>query len=76
LEDSQRKGFYGGEDGAERGSHIFAESLQVWELTLKPLGEDATEALWELFRAVERKVALLHVLAKAFDIEEHAFALI
>lgn len=39
------------------------------------MAEDAAEALRELFRAVKREMVLLDIVAEAFDVEEHAFAL-
>jgi len=53
LENFHGQRFAGGEDGAEGGADVFAEFLQVGELALEPLAEDAAEALRELVRAVE-----------------------
>ncbi len=75
LEDFHGERFAGGEDGAEGGADIFSEFFQVGELALEPLAEDAAEALRELFRAVEREVAKLDVVAESFGVEEDAFAL-
>ena len=75
LEDFHGQGLAGGEDGAQGGAHVFAEFLQIGKLALKPLAEDAAEALRELVRAVEREVTVLDIVAEAFGVEEHAFAL-
>ena len=75
LENLHGQRFAGGEDGAQGGAHVFAEFLQVGELALEVLEEDSAEALRELFRSVERDVAALNVVAEAFGVEEHAFAL-
>ena len=75
LENLHRQRFAGGEDGAQRRAHVFAELLRVGELPLEVLAEDSAESLRELFRAIEREMAVPNVVAEAFDVEEHAFAL-
>jgi hypothetical protein len=53
LQDFNGQRFTGGEDGAECGAHVFAESLQVGELALKPLADTEYPLYSLLFQLME-----------------------
>ena len=75
LENLDRQRFAGSEDGAECRTDFLAKLLQVRELPLEELAEDAAEPLWKLVQTVKREVLLLEIVTAALDVEKHPFAL-